>query len=141
MPLSPEFDYFDVAADVGVRARGTTLAEAASALAQGVFNLLVPIRAVEPREPRHVTVEGSDEAALLVNWINELLYLHDTEGWLLARAEVDLCVPPRLAARVIGERFEEGRHPRGTLVKAATYHNLAIVTTPEGVCVRMVLDV
>lgn len=139
--LSTGFDYFDVAADIGVRARGATLAEAASALAHGVFNLLVPLTAVEPRESRQVTVEGSDEAALLVNWINELLYLHETQGWLLARAEIDLWAPPRLAARIIGERFEEGRHPRGTVVKAATYHDLSIVREPDGISVRMVLDV
>lgn len=139
--MIPGFDYFDVAADVGVRAWGPTLAEAASALAQGVFNLIVPLATVEPREFREVTVEGSDEAALLVNWINELLYLHDVEGWLLAGAEIDHCVPLRFGARVSGEPFDPGRHPRGILVKAATYHDLSIVREPEGIRLRMVLDV
>ena len=135
------FDYFEVAADVGVTAWGATLAEAAGALARGVFNLIVPLTTVEPREPREIAVEGSDEAMLLVNWINELLYLHDIDGWLLTQAEVDPCVPPRLTARVTGERFDPGRHPRGTLVKAATYHDFSILVDRDRVTLRMVLDV
>jgi len=139
--LTQGFDYFDVAADVGVTAWGVTLVEAAGALARGVFNLIVPLTTVEPRAGREVRVAGHDEAALLVNWINELLYLHDLDGWLLARAEVKECVPPRLAANVTGERFDPARHPRGILVKAATYHDLSVVKSPDRVTVRMVLDV
>ena len=135
------FEYFDVAADVGVTAWGKTLEEAAGALARGVFNLIVPFTTVEPREIRDVAVEGSDEAALLVNWINELLYLHDLEGWLLARAEVSVSIPSRLTARVWGEHFDPARHPRGILVKAATYHDLAVMKGRDGVTLRMVLDV
>lgn len=135
------FEYFDVAADVGVAARGVGLAEAAGALARGVFNLIVPLTTVEPREDREVRAEGSDDAALLVNWINELLYLHDVDGWVLARAHVKECAPPRLAATVTGERFDPARHPRGILVKAATYHGLAVIKSSDGVTVRMVLDV
>ncbi len=139
--MTAGFDYFDVSADVGVTAWGATFAEAAAALARGVFNLIVPLRAVEPKEAREVAVEGNDEAALLVNWINELLYLHDLERWLLARAEVGKCAPPTLSARVVGEHFNPSRHPRGTLVKAATYHDLSILRGPDGVTLRMVLDV
>ena len=135
------FEYFDVAADVGVVARGASLAEAAGALGRGVFNLIVPLEAVEAREERKVAVEGVDEGALLVNWVNELLYLHDVEGWVVARIEVEV-VPPRLTARLVGESFDPARHPRGTVVKAATFHNLAIQRDPEGsVTLRMVLDV
>ncbi len=141
MALIADFDYFDVLADIGVTAWGATFAEAAGALARGVFNLIVPLTAVEPREAREVAVEGNDEAALLVNWINELLYLHDLESWLLARAEVGECAPPKLSGRVVGEPFNPSRHPRGTLVKAATYHDLSIVRCPDRVTLRMVLDV
>jgi SHS2 domain-containing protein len=47
------YEYFDVAADVGVRAWGADLAGCLRQCALGVFNLIVPVdrvRAVESRE-------------------------------------------------------------------------------------------
>ena len=90
--MTPEgYEYFDVAADVGVAAWGADLPGCLRQWALGVFNLIVPTVAVEPLEGREVAARGASVEALLVNWLNECLYVHDLEGFVisdLSRPEV-----------------------------------------------------
>ena len=82
------------------------------------------IRRVEKRE---IAVESPDREALLVDWLNHLLYLFDVDGFLGRDFLVEFLTPRRLRATVQGERFDPDRHPEKTAVKAATYHHLEIV--------------
>jgi SHS2 domain-containing protein len=81
-----------------------------------------------------LTVEGADAAARLVNLLEELIYLADTEGFVPDGAEVEL--GERLRVRLAGRR--SGIDP---LVKAATYHRLEFVRRGESWQARVVLDV
>ena len=94
-----------------------------------------------PGERREVEASGSDRAALLAEWLNELVYLAD-EGFLTERvvalelSEVSDGNGHRIRAEV------EGRPgtPR-SLVKAVTYHRLQLERDGVGWCGRVVLDV
>ena len=140
--MSEGWDYFEVAADVGVRAWGPDAARAFGQALLGVFNLVVPVEAVLPREEREVSTRGEGVEALLVNWVNEGLYLHDIEGFVVARvADVTLEEGRLVHGRLLGEPFDASRHPRGTVIKGATFHGLAVTETPDRVEIRLVLDV
>jgi SHS2 domain-containing protein len=97
-----------------------------------------------PAVRREVEVSGADRAALLAEWLNELVYLAD-EGFLTERAvALELSEVSgenenhshRLRAEV------EGRPgtPR-SLVKAVTYHRLRLAQEGVGWHGRVVLDV
>ena len=135
------YEYFEVAADVGVQAWGPDLPACFRQCALGVFNLVVPLDAVAPVEEREVGAQGDTPEALLVDWINECLYLHDIEGFVVRDLGVPRVEGGRLHALLRGEPFDAGRHPRGIVVKAATFHQLALRQAPERVSVRLVLDV
>jgi SHS2 domain-containing protein len=135
------YEYFDVAADVGVHAWAETLARCFRQCALGVFDLIVPTQAVAPRETREVAARGGGVEALLVNWLNECLYVHDLEGFVVHDLE-----PPRVTGAFVhgilhGEPVDPARHPRGTLVKAATFHGLEVTESPGGVRARVILDI
>ncbi len=98
------WEYFDVAANVGVHAWGRDLPACFRQCALGVFNLIVPLAAVEPVEDREVAAQGDSPDVLLVNWINECLYLHDIEGFVLH----DLGPPRFEGARVDARRLGRG---------------------------------
>src|SRR5262249_21688008 len=76
----PGWEHFEVEADIGVHAWGPTLEACFRQCALGVFALIVPLEAVTPAETREVGAQAEGPEALLVAWINELLYLHDVEG-------------------------------------------------------------
>jgi SHS2 domain-containing protein len=96
------------------------------------------VRAVESRE---IAARGASIEALLVNWLNECLYVHDIEGFV-AR---DVTAPEITAGNVHGvlhgEPVDPARHPRGTIVKAATFHGLEVVEAPGQVTARVILDI
>ena len=135
------YEYFDVAADVGLAAWGPDLPECLRQCALGVFNLIVPIVAVEPVESREVAARGQSAEALLVNWLNECLYVHELEGFVVADVSRPEITPAGVHALLRGESFDLARHPRGTVVKAATFHALELRETPERVSARVVLDI
>ncbi len=88
-----------------------------------------------------MTAEAPDAEALLVAWLNELVYLFDTEHLLLRRFEIEALGQRSLRARVFGEPADPERHEIKTGVKSATYHGLAIRRTRSGYSARIILDV
>ena len=89
-------------------------------------------------EPRvvHVELQAVDRATLLADWLAELVFLSETDGFLPERVtELDLS-GDRLRATVEGRSAD----PR-FLVKAVTLHRLAFERAGGGFHARVVLDV
>ena len=135
------YDYFDVAADVGVAAWGPTLALAFAQAGLGLFALIVDPTSVAPRESREVRAQADNPEALLVNWLNECLYVHDIEGFVVHRIEFPVFEGERVHSLLWGEELDPERHRVGILVKAATYHQLQITQGERGWEIRVILDV
>jgi SHS2 domain-containing protein len=134
------FGYFEHTADVGIVARGATLAEAFTQAGFALANLLVANDTVRPLVWRDVALDGEDLEDLLVAWLNELIFLFDSEGFLPTRFDFSRIGPKGLEARLWGEPFDPQRHSLRTGVKAATYHQVA-VELGDDVVVRAIVDV
>ncbi|MFC1707026.1 archease [Planctomycetota bacterium] len=137
----------DHTADVGLEVFGSRLPELFEAAADGLFSLQSNVDDVEPQEKRIVTVEGSDLPDLLVTWLSELTYLHETEGLLFRSATVTRLDEEagHLEAEVAGEPYDSARHSIRAAIKAVTYHDLNIRPTSyhgtKGYAARIILDV
>ncbi|MBI2216657.1 MAG: archease [Candidatus Rokubacteria bacterium] len=134
------YDYFETEADIGVHAWGRSAAEAFAQAALGVLALTVEPSDVAPREHREVRAQGATSEALLVNWINECLYVHEIEGFVARRVEVDVCEPSVVHGVLHGEEIDRTRHNLGTVVKAATLHRVQVEHDGRW-DVRVVVDV
>jgi SHS2 domain-containing protein len=128
-------------ADIGFEAFGSTREAVFANAARALFHLILDLDTVEPRQEVVVQVEGSDPASLLVNWLSELLYLNDAEGWVFSEFEVERVEDQSLTARVRGEKFERTRHRAKLQVKAITYHQLELARTAEGWQARVYVDI
>jgi SHS2 domain-containing protein len=137
---SAGFEVFDHTADVGVRAWGPDLPTAFGEAGRGLSNLLVPLQAVRETVEREVAVEASDLEALLVAWLDELVFVFETEQSVFARYAVTLPAGNQLTAIAYGEPFDPRRHRGGVVVKAATYHQIAIEIGPPA-RVQVILDI
>lgn len=84
-----------------------------------------------------VVVNARDREALLVEWLNELVFRAEVARVLLSRFEITELSDRRLVARIHGTCVERLRNP----VKAATYHGLSIAERAGGVTARVILDV
>jgi SHS2 domain-containing protein len=113
---------------------GGLLEEAARALCELMGEEDLPAPSSEPGEVR---LQARDAEALLVDWLNELIFRAETAGLVLNEVRVTSADPTHVEAVVRGARVETLR----TAVKAATFHGLRVDVGPEGVTAAVVLDV
>lgn len=90
-----------------------------------------------PCATREIEVEGVDRESLLVNWLNEILYLEQAHQLVCGEFHIYELKNHRLRARVAARECNRSY----TQIKAATFHNLTIRQTPEGLEAEVVLDV
>jgi SHS2 domain-containing protein len=134
------WEHFEVEADVGVHAWGDSRAEAFARAAEGMLALVVDPADVRVQESREARAQADSPEALLVNWLNECLYVHEIEGFAVARVEVDTCRDGLVHGVLHGEPLD-ARHRVGTIVKAATHHHVEVAEVPTRVDVRVIVDV
>jgi SHS2 domain-containing protein len=128
--MTRRFEILEHTADIGLRARAPTREELFEALGEGLATLQgawFPNGGTE----RDLGVEAPDPAALLVSWLDELLYLHETEDAVFTGLAVDRVGDTTLSARVrLSPRGD--RELEGVGIKAATYHRVDVAQEPGG---------
>jgi SHS2 domain-containing protein len=139
--MKPGYEILEHPADVGIEARGPSLADAFAQAAEGLMSVILDPAHVVVRESRRITLTASDTEQLLVRWLSEVLYLFDGCGFAASRFEVQLAAPASLNATVHGETFSPSRHTVRTDVKAVTYHLLHVQQGPDECIVRVYLDI
>jgi SHS2 domain-containing protein len=127
-------------ADLAWRLWGKDIPELFENAGRALSATLTDRRYLRGRVTREVSLTSIDREALLVDWLNHLLYLFDLDGFLGRDFQVESLTPERLQARVIGENIDPTRHPERTGVKAATFHQLSIVPVKDGWEATVVLD-
>jgi len=138
---SPPFEILEHTADVGLRARGETPAELFENAAAGFLEIALDRETVQERESRPLAAEAADREALLVNWLQEVLWLVDAEGWLPRRVAVEEISETRVSGTAYGEPRDTARHRFRIIIKAVTYHQLAVVQAGGGWRATVFLDV
>ena len=139
MPL--RYEPLEHTAEAGVIARGATLAEAFANAAEGMYALVLELEGVEERQTREIALEAASLEALLVDWLQELVFVTETEGLVFRRFEVELS-GTKLRGRAWGERFDEQRHvTHNVMVKAVTRHMLEIGREDGGYRVQVLFDI
>lgn len=84
-----------------------------------------------------ITVEATDRADLLFEWLNELIYRSEMDKVVFVEFSVQEISAKKLRAEVRGVTPREIR----TAVKAATFHDLTVADIANGVSATVVLDV
>ena len=137
------FKVLDHTADIGINAYGTDTREMFSNAAAGLFSLMVDLNTVREDTEREVelSAEDKDEETLLVEWLNELIYMFDVEHILFRRFEIDIISADYLKARCFGEKLEPERHNLKREIKAATYHMLKIAKSDRGYESTVIFDI
>jgi len=132
------FEELDHTADVGIRAYGATLEELFENAAAGMFSLIVDPESVKLRGEVEVQVTAEDLGGLMVNWLQELLFLHETQH--LVFCEFDVSIDKLdLTGRARGEAIDKRRHDLKLSLKAVTYHRLKV--DPEKGIAEVIFDI
>lgn len=117
-------------ADVGVRGRGATPAEAFEQAALAMTAIVTDAE-VKPQARVDVHCEAPDLELLFVEWLNAIIYEMATRGMLFGRFAVRL-TGTRLEGSLWGEPVDVARHAPACEPKGATYTSLRIAEEPGG---------
>jgi protein archease len=135
------FQLLEHTSDVGLLARGATRQEALIEASRGLISILVDPVNFQPLEERYFKAAGTDDAAQVVDWLNEILFFFDTEGMVFVEFNIDSWTDSEITGRARGERFDPDRHEFRTAVKAATYHQFSSQSAADGWEFRIFVDV
>ncbi len=78
--MEKEFEILEHTADVGIVAYGSDMKQAFANAAKGLFSIITELDDVEETGHRDIALTAPDRESLLVAWLNELIYLFDTEN-------------------------------------------------------------
>ena len=139
--MKKSFEIIDHTADVGIIAYGADVEELFSSAALALFSLITELESVE--EKLHLDLEVSSEGrdSLLVEWLNELIYLFDVKHILFNRFDIESLTHNELRATCYGENFDPMRHKIKMGVKAATYHMLRLEKNCGGYKSQIIFDI
>lgn len=134
---SSGFEEVDHTADWAYRIWGPNLEMLFIQAARGLYALAGVQFAPGPETSQAIRLHGIDAESLLVAWLNELLYLHESQNLGLRQVEIQYLDQQTLQVEAVCVPTQ------GWLkcIKAVTYNNLAIQKTSTGLEATLVLDV
>lgn len=132
------FEEIEHTADVGIRAYGATLDELFANAAEGMFSLVADLDLVKQVGEIEVRLEAEDLPTLLLRWLSELLYIHDTQHLLFASFDLQV-TGTSLRGRARGEAIDKTRHELKLVLKAVTRHRLTV--DPEKGVAEVIFDI
>ena len=147
---SNKYDYFDVTADIGFYAYGNSLDEAYENAGLAMFNVITDISKVKKDESREFEIVSEDLVSLLYDYLEELLFLQDTEFLFFSDFKVNIekivddgssnLENYKLTCFACGEEIDWNVHSPKSEVKAITFHKMCVKEDNGVFKLRAILD-
>jgi len=136
------FQILEHTADLRIRALGRSLPDLFAHMMRGMFSAMKP--QVQRKNAnnntnitRNIKIRASDREALLVDFLNEVLYLGDIEQELYGEVTFTKLSDTELEGELVGQKREE----IVLQIKAATHHGLTIEERNGMLEATMVFDI
>lgn len=136
--IKKRYEQFEHTADVGITAYGKSMDELFANAAAGMFSLITDLRNVRQVGEYSIKLKADTPEELMVSWLSELLYLHETQKLLFKSFKVKV-VKDNLEAKVKGEEINRNRHRLHMMVKAVTFHMIEV--NPKKGFMRVIFDI
>ncbi len=135
-----KYEQIDISGDVGLHISGNTLKELFENAALGMSDLITDISGLKETEKREITLDSDSRENLLVLWLNELIFMFDTYGYIGRSFSVNL-KNNNLSAVISGGVFDPRVNESRLLIKAATYHDLSVKKAGAGWEATVIFDI
>jgi SHS2 domain-containing protein len=142
-----KYEYLKHTADLKVRAYGKTLEEAFANVAIGGFDFLTDTAKIKKKVEKKISITSKRLESLLYDFIEELLFLLDTEGFIISGFK-DMKIAEgkdkdkgnySLKCVALGDSYKSYQ-VKGD-IKAITYSEMSIKKEKNGFEVIVILDI
>lgn len=120
------FEVVEHTADVAVVAHGASFEEMLESAAAGMFAQEVNLETVPRTRKWEVSAKAESGEDLLRKWLDELVVLSEKEGALFCDFNIVKFDEWRVEAEIWGSEATDEMERTGAVVKAVTYHELAV---------------
>lgn len=86
--MKKRFDIIEHTVGVGIIAYGESLKEALANAVYAMFSLMTDLDDIKETVETEVDIAAKDEESLVVEWLNELLYLFDVRGIIFKKFDI-----------------------------------------------------
>lgn len=133
-----KFKFLEHSADIKFQSYGKSIEEAFSnaayALKKSIYSKMT-----KKRIEKQINVEAKDIEGLLYRFLEELIYLFDSEKFILSKIENIKINKNKLSAKVIGDTAE--KYKIEMQIKAVTYNEMLIKEEKNKFILQVVLDI
>jgi SHS2 domain-containing protein len=140
-PVPGTFEYFDHAADLGIRARAATLEGLFVTAGAALLNWIGSPPESAPEREETARLEADDLPELLVRWLQELLYLFQHRRAYCVGVNRMQLGATSLVAQVRCRLWEEENGRGYQEVKAVTYHRLEVTRRGSEWFASVIVDI
>ncbi len=132
------FKYLEHTADIKFQAFGDSIEEAFKNSALAMTNSMFDGK-VKKRITKKIKVQGKDNERLLYEFLEELLFLLDSEDFILSEVKKIKINKNKLEAELIGDTASN--YDFGIVVKAITYNEMFVKNEKKKWITQVVIDV
>lgn len=139
-----KYKFLDHTADTMFEAYGNNLEELFENCALAVEEIMVKISSLEIKETYEITLSSDSIEALLYDFLSELIFVKDTEGFLFKKFEVVIENKKKkfeLFAKCHGEIIDRNKHKLSDDAKAITKHEFSIEKIKEKYTAKVIVDI
>ena len=142
LDMSVDYEYIEHTADIGIKAYGARLEQVFENAAQGMFSIMYEVLDTGYDTVLDVVVKEKtdNKEQLLLDWLNELLFLSNTKHMVFVAFKVEKLDGSRLVAKAFGSAFDPKKHRYKTEIKSTTYHMLELGKEKDKYYGRVLFD-
>jgi len=120
--MDKKYEILEHKADLKIKAFGKTKEELFKNMLLGMVKSQKPEIKDKEKTKREIKIKSVDLATLLVDFLNEILYLNQVNKEIYFKVKFEKFTNNEIKAELTGQRVKRF----GEDIKAATYHNLEI---------------
>ncbi|MFW6135013.1 MAG: archease [Elusimicrobiota bacterium] len=134
--MDKEYEIIEHTADVGLKIFGRTKQDLFQNAARGMFFLITGsntfFEQTKNRKYYKVKCEGSSLEDLLVSWLSDLLYIHNTDYVIFDDFNIKDFTEEFIQAEIRGVKIRDFPYQVELEIKAVTYHELQVFKNKKG---------
>ena len=133
-----KYKYLEHTADIKFQAFGKTLEEAFINSAYATINIISEDK-IKDKVTKKIKVKGVDKKSLLYAFLEEILFILNTEFFILSKVKEIKIKDKELTATLTGDNIEG--YKLGLDIKSVTYNDMFIKEEKDNFKIQVVLDI
>ena len=139
--MKKTYRLIDHTADFGMQVFGSDSQELFSNAALALFDVITEMDVLKGRNSCNITASGEDWPDLMINWLREVLYLWNGKEMLVKSVRILSLSENNISAKIYFDAYMPDRHIIKTEIKAVTYHQIQVKSSPSGWKARVIFDI